>query len=507
MESAMSFVTGLLASLTLQSTLVLALVFLVTYWLLGAGSRQKNLPPGPRGLPLLGNLLSFRPSHLLSNLAAWRQQYGDVFCVRIANSLAVVLNGHKAIQDALVKQPEVFSDRPPPSIDSAKDQGVVLSQYGEDWKVKRRLGLTALRQFGMGKRSLEGKITEEARTLCNVLADTNGTATDTSLLLSNGVSNVICSMSFGERFDYNDMEFQRLMRLMSEMVGGSSGNAGSSISRFIPLVRKLPFFRKGLERRLDINKEIIDLIKAKITEHKETFDPADIRDIIDVYLVETQQQTLDDADRTITEMGMINTMRDLFIAGAETTATTLKWGLLYLARHLEVQRKVQDEIDREFGASPPTLSQRGKLPYTEATILEIQRIRPIAPLSVPHTTSTDTVLHGFDIPANTFVIPNLWSAMMDPAVTPDPETFNPDRFLDKDGAHVRPEWFIPFSLGRRQCLGEQLAKMELFIFLATLLQHFTFKLPDGAPAPSMEGCLGVVLAPKAYQICAVPRDN
>ncbi|XP_035692382.1 cytochrome P450 2J2-like [Branchiostoma floridae] len=507
MESAVSFVSGLLANLTLQSTLVLVLAFLVTYWLLGAGDRQKNLPPGPRGLPLLGNLLSFRPSHLLSNLAAWRQQYGDVFCVRIANRLAVVLNGHKAIQDALVKQPEVFSNRPPPMLDSAKDQGVAMSEYGEDWKAKRRIGLTALRQFGMGKRSLEGKITEEARILCDVLAEKNGTATDMSLLLSNAVSNVICAMSFGERFEHNDMEFQRLMRLMSEMVGGSGGNAGSSISRFIPLVRKLPFFKKGLERRVKMSLEVVDFIKSKIKEHKETFDPADIRDIIDVYLMETQQQTPDDADRTITEMGMINTMRDLFMGGAETTATTLKWGLLYLARHLEVQRKVQDEIDREFGASPPTLSQRGKLPYTEATILEIQRIRPIAPLAVPHTTSTATVLHGFDIPADTFVIPNLWSAMMDPAVAPDPETFNPDRFLDEDGTVVRPEWLIPFSLGRRQCLGEQLAKMELFLFLTTLLQHFTFKLPDGAPALSMEGSLGIVLAPKAYQICAVPRDN
>jgi len=316
-----------------------------------------------------------------------------------------------------------------------------MAQYGEGWKVKRRLGLTALRQFGMGKRSLEGKITEEARAVCDILAEKDGAATDISLLLSNGVSNVICSMSFGERFEYNDTEFQRLMRLMSELVGGSA------ISRFNPYVRKLPFIRKGVESRVKMSMEIVEFIKLKIKEHKETFDPADIRDIIDVYLMETQQQTPDDGDRTITELGMINTMRDLFIAGAETTATTLKWGLLYLARHLEVQRKVQDEIDREFGSSPPTLSQRGKLPYTEATILEIQRIRPIVPLSVPHTTSAATVLHGFDIPANTFVIPNLWSAMMDPSVAPDPETFNPDRFLDEDGTLVRPEWFIPFSLG------------------------------------------------------------
>ncbi|CAH1250729.1 CYP2U1 [Branchiostoma lanceolatum] len=503
MESFVVVISGLLANLTLQSALVLVLAFLTTYWLLGAGSRQKNLPPGPRGLPLLGNLLSFRPSHLLSNLAAWRQQYGDVFCVRIANKLVVVLNGHKAIRDALVKQPEVFSDRPSVSNGHYKDEGIAMARYGEDWKVKRRLGLTALRQFGMGKRSLEGKIAEEARSMCAVLAEKNGTATEISLLLSNGVSNVICVMSFGERFEYNDMEFQRLMRLIS----GISGNAGSSIATSIPFLRKLPFFRKELEKVKRNNKELVDFVKAKIKEHKETFDPADIRDIIDVYLMETQYQTPDDADRTITEIGMVSTIRGLFMAGADTTSTTLKWGLLYLARHLEVQRKLQEEIDREFGASPPTYSQRGKLPYTEATILEIQRIRPIAPLSLPHTTSAATVLRGFDIPANTLVIPNLWSTMMDPEMTPDPETFNPDRFLDEDGRLVRPEWLIPFSMGRRQCLCEQLAKMELFIFLATLLQHFTFKLPDGAPAPSMAGSLGVVLAPKAYQTCAVPRDD
>ncbi|XP_078663479.1 cytochrome P450 2U1-like [Branchiostoma floridae x Branchiostoma belcheri] len=506
MESVAAFVSGLLANITLQSSLVLVLVFLAAYWLLGSGGRPKNLPPGPRGLPLLGNLFSFRPSHLLQNLTVWRQQYGDVVCVRIANKLAVVLNGHMAIQDALVKQPEVFSDRPPPFIGTDKDQGVAMAQYGDDWKVKRKLGLTALRQFGMGKRSLEGRIIEEAHTLCDILAQKEGIATDMSLLLSNAVSNVICFMAFGERFEYNDTEFQKLMLWMSEIVSGSGGR-GSSIARFIPLVRKLPYFNKEQGRRINIMKQIIAFIKAKIEEHQETFDPSDIRDIIDVYLMETQQQTPDGADSSISEMGMINTVRDLFIAGAETTATTLKWGLLYLARHLEVQQKVQEEIDREFGASPPSLSQRGKLPYTEATILEIQRIRPIAPLSVPHTTSAATVLRGFDIPANTFVIPNLWSAMMDPEVSPEPETFNPDRFLDKEGSLIRPEWLIPFSLGRRQCLGEQLAKMELFIFLATLLQHFTFKLPEGAPAPSMEGTLGVVLAPKPYQICAVPRDN
>ncbi|KAI8489166.1 hypothetical protein Bbelb_331510 [Branchiostoma belcheri] len=435
--------------------------------------RRLNLPPGPRGLPVVGNLLSLRPSKLLSNMAAWRQQYGDVYCVRFMNRVIVVLCGHKAIHDALVKQPETFSDRPSLlSRTLRRDPGLVMAPYGERWAERRRFALSALRQFGMGRRSAEGRILEETTALCAAIRSLDGAPADISHLIGNAVSNIICSMSFGNRFQYDDEEFKRLSHAFSYLVRIT----GMLLQYVMPVVRKLPVMRnwKG-GYGIRMNDYIIDFIMKRAEEHKATFDRSDIRDIIDVYLSE-------DPGSGVNEEALGTVIRDLFIAGSETTATTLKWGLLYTSLNPDVQTKVQEEIDREFTTGGvPRWSERGRLPYTEATIMEIQRIRAIVPLNVFHGTSADTTL--------------LWSTMMDPEVTPEPETFRPERFLDEEGKVVKPEWFLPFSAGRRRCLGEQLAKMELFLFYTSLLQQFTFKLPEGAPTPPMDG---LTLSPPVF---------
>ncbi|CAH1273406.1 CYP2U1 [Branchiostoma lanceolatum] len=493
-----SFVT-----MDLQTLLVLLLLFLSAVLLVYRRGRRLNLPPGPRGLPIVGNLLSLRPSKLLSNMAAWRQQYGDVYSLRALNRVIVVLYGHKAIHDALVKQPEIFSDRPPLRL-MKRDPGLVMAPYGERWAERRRFALAALRQFGMGRRSAEGRIQEEGTALCSAIRSLDGAPTDISHLLGNAVSNIICSMSFGNRFEYDDEEFKRLSYAFSCLVGPNNRTMFALFRQIVmPYVRKLPMMANYREHGIKMSDYIIDFIMKSAEEHKATYDKSDIRDIIDVFLSEGSSEK----SNGMNEEALGTIIRDLFIAGSETTATTLKWGLLYTALNPEVQTKVQEEINREFGSEAPPWSERGRLPYTEATIMEIQRVRPIVPLNVPHGTTCATTLYGYDIPAGTYIIPSLWSAMMDPEVTPEPETFRPERFLDDEGKVVKPEWFLPFSTGRRRCLGEQLAKMELFLFYTSLLQHFTFSLPDGAPAPPMDGSLGFVLAPTPYDVCAVPRHN
>ncbi|XP_078690956.1 cytochrome P450 2U1-like [Branchiostoma floridae x Branchiostoma belcheri] len=490
-----SFVT-----MDLQTVLVLVLLFLAGVLLVYRRGRRLNLPPGPRGLPVVGNLPSLRPSKLLSNMAAWRQQYGDVYCVRFMNRVIVVLCGHKAIHDALVKQPEIFSDRPNARL-LRRDPGLVMAPYGEHWAERRRFALSALRQFGMGRRSAEGRILEETVVLCAAIRSLEGAPANISHLLCNAVCNIICSMSFGKRFQYDDEEFKRLAHAFSYLVGVRNRITGMLLQFVMPVLRKLPMTRDWRGYGIRMNDYVIEFIMKRAEEHKASFDRSDIRDIIDVYLSE-------DAGSGVNEEALGTVIRDLFIAGSETTATTLKWGLLYTSLNPDVQTKVQEEIDREFpsGGVPPW-SERGRLPYTEATIMEIQRIRAIVPLSVFHGTSADTILYGYDIPAGSYIIPSLWSAMMDPEVTPEPEKFRPERFLDEEGKVVKPEWFLPFSAGRRRCLGEQLAKMELFLFYTSLLQQFTFKLPDGAPTPPMDGALGFVLCPEQYDICAVPRHT
>ncbi|XP_035661944.1 cytochrome P450 2U1-like [Branchiostoma floridae] len=173
----------------------------------------------------------------------------------------------------------------------------------------------------------------------------------------------------------------------------------------------------------------------------------------------------------------------------------------------EEQQKVQAELDSVLGTGHdvPTPAHRSQLPYTEATIMEIQRIRAIVPVT-PHAPNEDTTFRGYDIPAGTQVLPNLWSAHMDPEFWPDPEKFDPRRFLDSDGKVVtRPESFMPFSTGRRVCLGEQLAKMELFLLFSSLLKHFTLKLPEGAAAPSTDGIMGFFYVPPKVNMCITKR--
>uniref|UniRef100_A0A8C2EK70 Cytochrome P450, family 2, subfamily U, polypeptide 1 n=1 Tax=Cyprinus carpio TaxID=7962 RepID=A0A8C2EK70_CYPCA len=197
---------------------------------------------------------------------------------------------------------------------------------------------------------------------------------------------------------------------------------------------------------------------------------------------------------------------DLFIAGTDTTTNSVLWSILYMSLYPDVQEKVQQEIDAVVGSERvPSLTDKGNLPYTEATIMEVQRMTVVVPLSIPHMASETTEFRGYTIPKGTVIIPNLWSVHRDPTVWENPDDFNPGRFLDEQGKLLRKDCFIPFGIGRRVCMGEQLAKMELFLMFTSLMQAFTFRLPEGKSAPSMHGRFGLTLAPCPFTVCVKAR--
>ncbi|XP_071415001.1 vitamin D 25-hydroxylase isoform X2 [Pithys albifrons albifrons] len=167
--------------------------------------------------------------------------------------------------------------------------------------------------------------------------------------------------------------------------------------------------------------------------------------------------------------------------------------------------QVQKEIDLVMGPNKmPTLEEKCKMPYTEAVLHEVLRFCNIVPLGIFHATSKDTVVRGYSIPEGTTVITNLYSVHFDEKYWSNPEVFFPERFLDSNGQFVKKDAFIPFSLGRRHCLGEQLARMEMFLFFTSLLQRFHLHFPHGV-IPDLKPRLGMTLQPQPYLICAERR--
>ncbi|CAJ0934857.1 unnamed protein product, partial [Ranitomeya imitator] len=159
--------------------------------------------------------------------------------------------------------------------------------------------------------------------------------------------------------------------------------------------------------------------------------------------------------------------------------------------HFYLLEKVQNEIENVIGSAQPQIEHRKEMPYTDAVIHEIQRFGDIAPVSLPHATTTDITFRGYNLPKIKLILRSQ-------------KSFYPGHFLDSEGKFKKNEALIPFSLGKRSCAGENLAKMEMFLFFTTLLQNFTFMAPSGAKL-DLSPAMGLTNSPLPYDMCAIPR--
>ncbi|XP_072037043.1 cytochrome P450 2U1-like [Amphiura filiformis] len=166
-----------------------------------------------------------------------------------------------------------------------------------------------------------------------------------------------------------------------------------------------------------------------------------------------------------------------------------------------IQQKIQEEMDSVVGRNRlPQVSDQEQLPYTRATLLEIHRHVTLVPLSSFHTASDETSLHGYRIPKGTTLVSNLYAVMRDPNIFPEPDQFKPERFIDDQGTYFEREEVCPFGVGRRICLGQTLAKMELFVFFTHLLHRYSLVKPEDTPPITFKGTYGTTFAPKPYTI-------
>ncbi|XP_029475604.1 cytochrome P450 2C23-like isoform X6 [Rhinatrema bivittatum] len=463
-----------------------------------------KLPPGPTGLPFLGNALQLNSKDVFHSLFKLSEKYGSMFTIYLGSEPVVVLCGYELVKEALNDRGEEFAARGSlPMLERFNHDHGVISSNGERWKQLRRFSLMTLRNFGMGKRSIEERIQEEAQFLVEELRKTQEQPFDPTFFFSRSVSNVICSVVFGNRFDYDDGNFLILLNLINDTFRIFSTFWVQLYNFFPNVMEYLPGLHKQLLKEVD---QLQEFVRNRVKMHQETLDPSSPRDFIDCFLMKMEQEKENSLSEFSIENLVITTF-DLFTAGTETVSTTLRYGLMILLKYPEIEAKIHEEIDRVIGRNRcPAIEDRSAMPYTEAVAHEIQRFIDIVPLGLPHAVTRDTPFRQYVIPKGTTIYPMLSSVLYDPKHFRNPESFDPRHFLDANGCFKRNDAFMPFSSGRRICLGEGLARMEIFLFLTTILQNFDLKpivdLKDIDLTPETSG---VSKVPHPYQLCLLPR--
>uniref|UniRef100_A0A4X2M3T6 Cytochrome P450 n=1 Tax=Vombatus ursinus TaxID=29139 RepID=A0A4X2M3T6_VOMUR len=464
---------------------------------------SSGLPPGPMPLPFIGNYLQLNTERMYDSLMKIGEKYGPVFTVHMGSRTIIVLTGYEAVKEALVDQAEEFSGRGKQATFDwlFKGFGVAFSN-GESARQLRRFSITTLRDFGMGKKGIEERIQEEAGFLSEALRGTKGAAIDPTFFLSRMVSNVISSIVFGDRFEYEDKQFLSLLR----MIQGSFQFTATSMGQVTP--KTFSHTHLGLSTHLHplIFSFLFFSLPSKVRENQATLDPNSPRNFIDSFLIKMQEEK-NNPNTEFFMKNLIMTTLALFFAGTETVSTTLRYGFLLLMKHPEVEAKIHEEIDQVIGRNrSPKFDDKAKMPYTEAVIHEIQRFGNVIPMGLARRVTKDTKFRGYLIPKGTEVYPMLGSVLRDRNFFACPEAFDPQHFLDEKGLFKRSDAFVPFSIGKRYCFGENLARVQLFVFLTTILQNFHFQspLPKEAIDISPE-MVGFATIPRSYTISFLPR--
>ncbi|KAK2903267.1 hypothetical protein Q8A67_007980 [Cirrhinus molitorella] len=459
--------------------------------------------PGPLSLPFLGNMLDLAQEHLPIHLTSLAQRYGNIYRLNCGNTTMVILNNSEIIREALIKKWSDFAGRPysyTGDIVSSGGRTISLGDFSEEWKAQRRVAHGALQRCTT--ESLHSVIEKQAHHLCQVLRDYNEKAVDLSEDFTVAASNVITTLTLGKSYDKSSVDLQKLQDCLNKIVSLWGSPWISALDSF-PLLRRLPnppFSRlmKEVARRDEL-----------IGKHIEEFKKSDNKEggTVTSSLLQSLEPAQGGANQiTLTDTHVHMTTVDLLIGGTETTAALLNWTVAFLLHRPEVQNKVYEELCGVLDVRYPQYSDRSRLPYLCALINEMLRLRPVAPLAVPHRAIRNSSIAGHFIPKNTIIIPNLYGAHHDPEVWDDPYSFKPERFLEGGGGSLRA--LIPFGGGARLCLGEAVAKMEMFLFTAYLLRDFQFLPASKAePLPDLRGIASVVLKVKPYTVIAHPREQ
>ncbi|XP_039261516.2 cytochrome P450 1A1-like [Styela clava] len=517
-----------------------AILLLVRYIL--RRSKKLKLPPGPRGLPIIGNILQLGPNPHLT-MTEFAKKYGSVYRLKLGSRMVIVVNGKDAIKQALVKQSGDFISRP--EMHSTKyicdgHSVAFASMPVDEHKRYRKLIVDALSDFALKKvrpdennnkfaarpkSIVEQIIKEEISNLSNRLIKSqkeNGskeeehgviTSDDEMTGTFNNIAwttcNIFCSFMFGERYAPGDSQIKFVIDSSNEF---SKFQSASSISDMMPWVRKI--YPGILKNFIAVSKKFYDFMHDNIKTHMENFDQVygqenvshEPKNVLDGLIMKCRKYK---NNPLFKDEHIMNTSIDLMGAGFDTVAKALMWIFVYASVFEDAQEKIKHEIDSFIGRNKknPSFADRHELPYTNAFIHEVLRHSSFVPFTIPHAVTRDNVrLLGYDLPRGTIVFINQWSINHEELTWNSPDHFRPERFLDADGEFRKEigDQVVLFGMGRRICPGRLLAKIEMFLYTTEIIRNCKLSMhPDHPGLPATEYAL--TMRPETGKMIVEPR--
>ncbi|XP_070575254.1 steroid 17-alpha-hydroxylase/17,20 lyase-like [Ptychodera flava] len=465
---------------------------------------QNGFPPGPVALPFVVNSLGLR-GDLSKILLALSERYGDVLSVKINGRKKVIINDVDMIREALVKKE--FSGKPWRYFNDVLSEGgqdITDCSYSPEYVARRKLLIRSLRNATVRHR-MEDSARDAFLQVKHSIYDINGKPFNPQPYLALIVGSAATSMCFGRKYKIDDPEFREIMSAFKNL----SVRVGLILpAEIFPILRHIP--TKGVRESKKAVSDWLMLIQSKIDQQKTHHNKGEVYGISDGLLkfLKDADESGRDVSSWLTDVNVRQILSDVFIAAMFPTVTTMAWLVAYLVNYPDVQTRMQKEIDEVIGRQSLLLSSDAcTLRYCRAVIFEVLRIRTVALRGLPHQTLKDTCLGGYSIPSGTEIWVHFGNVHMNSKYWQEPEEFHPERFLDEDGnALPTPNTFLPFSAGRRKCVGESAAMNLITFTCVNLFQHFTFSPAPSQGKPSLkpDSSIGITKC-LPYEVVARPR--
>ncbi|XP_049646372.1 steroid 17-alpha-hydroxylase/17,20 lyase-like [Suncus etruscus] len=481
--------------------LLMLLVLSLTYFFWPKlKSSDVKYPQSLPSLPLVGSL-PFLPRHGEQhvNFFKLQEKYGPIYSFRLGTKTTVMVGHHQLAKEVLIKKGKEFSGRPQLvtlDILSNNQKGIAFANH-RAWQLHRKLVQATFALFKDGSQRLEKTICQEISLMCDSLTTLDGQSINMFDLIFLMMANVICTICFNLSYKLGDPE-PEIMQKFTKGILDSLGQ--ETIVNIFPVLKVFP--NKTLEKlkkSVNIRNELLIKILEK---YKENYTGDSTTSMMDI-LIQAKTNYANSNSTLLSDEYILATMGDIFGAGVETTTSVILWIIAYLLHHPQLKKRIQEEIDQNVGFSrTPNIRDRNHLLLLEATIREVLRIQPLAPLLIPHQAMVDSSISKFAIDKGTDVIINLWALHHNDKEWAQPDQFIPERFLDPTRSHlINPSLsYLPFGAGPRSCVGEMLARQEMFLTMAWLLQKFDLDVPDDGKLPSLEGSVKVVSLPSAFKV-------